>query len=129
MSPLRVADLRRDEGSNYLLETALLSVVALLVLTAPTQVWLVSHARNIAAGAAQVAAVSARGTTPSTTAHQAADHFLDGQRGLLQPQVSVSRGTQISVTVTGQAASLLPGVPMPPIRQTAVMPTERVTLP
>lgn len=122
-----VARLRHDEGAAAL-EAAILAAVAILVLLAPTQVWLLSHARNVASGAAQVGAISARGQTARTDADTAARRYLANQKGLRGAQVSVARGQQLTVTVTGRALSLMPGIPLE-VRQSATMPVERETLP
>lgn len=121
--------LRAGQRGSGALEAALLASLMLLLMFVPLQIGLMFHARNVAAGAAQIAAISARGHNLGGSAESAARTYLEGNTMLRDVSVSVSRGQMVSVTVTGRSPSLVPGIPMPPVSQAAEVPVDQVTRP
>lgn len=121
--------LRWGERGSGPLETALLAGAALLMLFAPLQFGLLYHARNVASGAAQSAVVAARGQSAQADARAAAQAYVAGSSSLRDISVSLKRGQTITVTVSGRAPSLVPGMAMPAVQQSASMPIERVSRP
>jgi hypothetical protein len=90
------------------------------------------HARTVALAAAGSGVAVARTETGTLAGGRAAaSDFVQraGGAGVLTGlQVTGSRSAgEASVTVSGRAPSMVPGVPGPPVRQTASGPVERVT--
>ena len=121
----------RERGSSSV-EVVVLFPVVLLLVFGLVQGALWAHARNVAAAAAQEGVRAARAETTTPDAGRAeATAFLDragGQDVLLGARVEVTgTAVEVQVAVTGTAVSLLPGVPGPPVRQSATGPVERFT--
>lgn len=119
----------RDRGdgpvSAAVLAPALLTIVFLMI-----QVGLWGTARVTASNAAQVGALSARGTQAQQSADTAARTYLGeiGGGGLNSVQVSATTGQQVTVTVQATAPSLLPLLTLP-VTGTATAPLDRITQP
>jgi Flp pilus assembly protein TadG len=116
----------RDAGSAAV-EFAIVAGPLLLVTFMVIQAALVFHARSTALAAATQGAQAARayGST-LTVGKDKAEAFLEvvGQ-GLRDPDVSVSTtGTEVTVTVRGNAPSLIPLMTFP-VQQSASGPVER----
>lgn len=112
----------RDDSGNSTLEMAVLFPAMLLMIFGVIQGALHYYARNVAAGAASegVVAGSVVSGSPGGAA-RAADEFIEaaGAGMLTDTRVTVSRSaTTITVTVTGHAVNVLPGVLTPAISQT-----------
>ena len=122
---------RGDRGSATLEITVLFPVVLLLILGV-VQGALYYHARDVALAAAADGLTAARSRSGSAEeGRQAAVAFLERAGGddvLHGAQVSALRaGASATVTVTGRAVSLLPGLPGWSISQAASGPVERFT--
>ncbi len=122
---------RGDRGSATLEITVLFPVVLLLILGV-VQGALYYHARDVALAAAADGLTAARSRTGSAEqGRRAAVAFLaraGGDDVLHAAQVSAARaGASATVTVTGRAVSLLPGLPGWSISQAASGPVERFT--
>ena len=102
----------------------------LLVLLLTVQAAMFAHARNVATAAAQEGLRAARLSTGSADAGRTtATGFLAaaGDRLLTAETVTADRaGGVATVTVTGRALSVLPGLALP-IRAAATGPVERFT--
>lgn len=124
------AKCRSDRG-NSTLEVAVLFPVMLLLIFGVIQLALHFYARNVAAGAASEGVVAGSVLAGSSgVALRAADDFVAaaGSGMLTDTHVTVARSTTtITVTVTGQAMNLLPGIHLPAISQTVSGPVERTT--
>jgi hypothetical protein len=128
--PGRDVDSDRDTGS-FSLELAALFPVFLLLILVIVQAALYFFARSVASSAAQQGADTARlqGNTPADGA-STATAFVTGQGGGILDDVAVtnsgSSATQVSITVTGHALTIIPGVTFT-IQQSATAPVERYT--
>jgi Flp pilus assembly protein TadG len=117
-----------DDGSGTL-EFVILIPVLLLVLFGITQGAFWYHARNLALAAATEGLQTAR-TEQGTPAkgEQAATSFLARAGGLDTSTVAIDKTpTTVTVTVTGTAPSILPGLMNLSVSQTATGPVERFT--
>lgn len=122
---------RGDRGSATLEITVLFPIVLLLILGV-VQGALYYHARDVALAAAADGLTAARSRTGTAEqGRQAAVAFLDRAGGddvLPGAEVTAVRaGAAATVTVTGHAVSLLPGLPSWSISQVASGPVERFT--
>ena len=131
---LRRGDSRGAEagqrGSNPV-EFAIVATVMLTLAFVVVQAALVFYAQSIALGAATQGVNAARGYQSSAGAGEdhARDFLAAAGTGLTDQRVSASRGgTEVSVTVSGRAISVLPYVNFA-VRRTAHGPVERVTQP
>ena len=119
----------RDRGSSSV-EVVLLLPLVFLLLFAMVQSGLWFHARAVALGAAQEGArVAAAENSSAGAGISAASSFVAGAGSgvVLNPAVTGSRSTTTAtVTVTGQAQSLIPFL-NPAVAQSATFPTERIT--
>lgn len=120
--------LRSDRGSSPV-EFAIVASAMILTAFVVVQAGLVFHARSLALGAATQGANAERGyQAPTGMADAAANRFLDqAGDGLTGQTVTVTRtATDVRVTVTGTAISVLPGVTFH-VSQTAHGSIEQVT--
>ncbi|MGB8020330.1 MAG: TadE family protein [Candidatus Nanopelagicales bacterium] len=122
------------ERGSASLELAVVFPVVMALILLIVQAGIYWHARTLALTAAQEGLRSAsvlRGSSQAGVAH-AAD-FLDraGADGwLTDRRAAADRGsTSVTVTVTGRAISLVPGIAGLPVRQAATGPVERPTAP
>jgi Flp pilus assembly protein TadG len=119
----------RDRGASSV-EVVVLFPLVFLLLLGMVQGGLWFHARAVALGAAQEGArVAAAETSTAGAGIAAATSFIAdaGSGVVVDPAVTGSRtGTTATVTVTGQAQSLVPFL-NPSVAQSASFPTERVT--
>ena len=100
-----------DDGSAAV-EFAVVMPLLALLLVSLLQVGLWFHARQVATGAARHALEAARRSEGGTTVgEQAGRGWLTGvgDDTLRDPQVVVADGTMVTVTVTGEALTVLPG--------------------
>ncbi|GAA4757630.1 TadE/TadG family type IV pilus assembly protein [Modestobacter marinus] len=123
----------RDERGSATLSLAIVFPVVLLLIFTAVQGGLYYYARSVALAAAEEGLRDARaeGGTSAAGAQRAQTFLADagGASVLENPAVTTSRNaTNTSVTVVGNAPSVLPGVSFP-VSQTASGPIERVTLP
>ena len=128
--PAAAPRLRGERGSASLELAVVFPVVLLLVFTI-VQAGIYFHARTLAITAAQ------EGLRAASTVTGAADEGQDQAASFLtraadgwitNPTINAQRTpTTATVTVTGRAISLLPGVPGLPIHQEATGPVERPT--
>jgi Flp pilus assembly protein TadG len=114
------------------LQLAVVFPLLLLVIFGGIQAALYYHARTVALSAAQegVRVASAETGTAQAGAARAREFVADaGGPGVLSHlTVSPARtATTASITITGRALSVLPGVPAPAVSQTAERPVERFT--
>jgi Flp pilus assembly protein TadG len=122
---------RDSDTGSFSLELAVLFPVFLLLVLLIVQAALYFFARSIASSAAQQGADTARlqGNTPADGA-STATAFVTGQGGGILDDLAVtttsSSPTQVSITVTGHALTIVPGVTFT-IRQSATAPRERYT--
>jgi hypothetical protein len=105
---------------------AVLAPVILTLLFVALQVCLVSYARSTAASAAAMAADAERSYgAPTGSGRLAANDRIARANGLTGARVTVTRtATDVNVTVTGQALSLIPGLTIN-VTRTAHGPIER----
>ncbi|PZE54022.1 TadE/TadG family type IV pilus assembly protein [Curtobacterium sp. MCLR17_044] len=118
--------LRTDED-GYAASAIIAPVIFLLLFTA-LQGALWYQGTNVAQNAAVAAYNDARAYESTTGAGQAsARQVLDQAGGFLQhSNVTVNRSADtVTVDVTGQAVSMIPGVQMPPVHRTITGPVER----
>ncbi|MEA2703144.1 MAG: hypothetical protein QOD63_1089 [Actinomycetota bacterium] len=117
-----------DEGSSTL-EFVILMPVLLLLLFGCVQGALWYHARNLALSAATEGLQAARTEQGTATAgERSATSFLTRAGGLTGSTVAVDKTpVTVTVTVTGTAPSILPGLLDLSVSQTAVGPVERLT--
>jgi hypothetical protein len=119
-----------ERGSSPV-EFAIVAGALIFLTFAIPQVGFVYFANSLALGAATQGVNVERGyqaTPGSGVTH--ANEFLDlAGAGLTNRQVTVSRsGTEVTITVTGQAISVLPGLTFT-VRKSAHGPIERPTAP
>jgi hypothetical protein len=120
--------LREDRGSSPV-ELAIVAAGMLFITFAVIQVGLVFYARSLALAAASQAATAGRGFTapPDAADHAAATFLNQAGDGLTHQHVTVERaGNGVTVTVTGDAISVLPGLRFH-ISQSAHASDEQVT--
>ncbi|WP_298891667.1 TadE family protein [uncultured Serinicoccus sp.] len=122
---------RSTERGSVTVQMVILAPVMFLFLFMAVQAGLWFHARALALGAAQDGArVAAAEDSTAGAGAAAADDFLTagGGDGVLQGAGTVANrsATTATVTVTGQAQSLIPGW-APAIVQSASVPVERIT--
>ncbi|WP_328383703.1 pilus assembly protein [Micromonospora zamorensis] len=113
------------------MEFAIIALPMILLTFAVIQTGLVYFAQSIALGAATQGVNSARGYQSSSTAGETrTTNFLSAAGvGLENQQVIVTRSaTEVRVTVTGQAITVLPGLSWT-ISKSAHGPVERPTTP
>lgn len=118
--------LRTDED-GYAASAIIAPVIFLLLFTA-LQGALWYQGTNVAQNAAVAAYNDARAYESTTGAGQAsARQVLDQAGGFLQhSNVTVNRSADtVTVHVTGQAVSMIPGVQMPAVHRTITGPVER----
>jgi hypothetical protein len=116
----------KDTGAHTI-EFAIVALPLLIVTLMVTQAALVFHARSMALAAATQGANVARAYGSSPAAGKAkSEGFLESiGQGLRDPEVEVaSSGTDITVTVRGQAPSIIPFMTFG-VAQTASGPIER----
>lgn len=117
-------DPERGDGP---VSAAVIAPVFLAVLFLAIQAGLWGHARTVASAAAQVGAVSARGLNATTEAGAAARAYLaQTGGGLSDVTVTAARADQVTVTVTGTAPTLVPGVTLR-VDATSTAPVDRLT--
>jgi Flp pilus assembly protein TadG len=120
----------RDDRGSSPVEFAIVAGGMILLTFAVIQVGLVFHARSIALAAAAQGANAARayGTGTNDAGRNKARAFLDqAGDGLSGQNVTVSRtATEVTVTVSGAAISVLPGLTFT-VSQSAHGSIERVT--
>jgi Flp pilus assembly protein TadG len=122
----------RDERGSISLELVVVFPAVLLALFLGIQIALYYHARNVALAAAQEGLRTARAENGTAAlGQQRAYEFITNAGGasvLTSVRVDPSRTTtQASITVVGNALSVIPGIPLPAVRQTAAGPVERFT--
>ncbi|MEU8315000.1 TadE/TadG family type IV pilus assembly protein [Micromonospora sp. NPDC049033] len=113
------------------MEFAIIALPMILLTFAVLQTGLVFFAQSIALGAATQGVNAGRGYQSTAAAGEArATNFLSAAgAGLENQQVVVTRtGTEVRVTVTGQAITVLPGLSWT-ISKSAHGPVERPTTP
>lgn len=119
------AVLAREDG--YASEIVILPGLFLLLIAAlQGALWYLGS--NVAQTAAVAAYTNARAYQSTTEAGDTAGtEIIDGMPGFLKhPQVEVTRSaTTVTVTITGNAESLIPGVQLPPVTRTVTGPIER----
>ncbi|BBH67111.1 membrane protein [Actinoplanes sp. OR16] len=119
-----------DRGASPV-EFAIIAGPMLVLGFIVLQAGFVFHAQSIALGAATQGVNAARGYHSSAGAgdRQARQFLAAAGTGLTNQNVTVGRsGTAVTVTVTGRAVALIPGLSFS-IRRTAHGPVERVTQP
>lgn len=117
-----------DRGSSPV-EFAIIALPMILLTFAVIQTGLIFFAQSIALGAATQGVNAARGYQSSAAAGEArATNFLSAAgAGLENQQVTVTRtATEVRVTVTGRAITVLPGLTWT-ISKSAHGPVERPT--
>lgn len=118
--------LRNDE--NGYAASAIIAPVIFLMLFTALQGALWYQATNVAQNAAVAAYNDARAYESTSGARQAsARQVLNQTGGFLQDgNVAVNRSADtVTVDVTGQAVSMIPGVQMPAVHRTITGPVER----
>ncbi|MFX0593223.1 TadE/TadG family type IV pilus assembly protein [Melissospora conviva] len=122
---------QRDRGASPV-ELAITMPAILLLLFASIQVAAVFLARSVALNAAQIGVNATRvldGVDEAEGEAQAREFVAGAGDWLTLGTVEASRGErEVTVTVSGEALSLLPGVRFP-VSQTAHGPVERFTEP
>jgi Flp pilus assembly protein TadG len=122
----------RDDRGSAPIELAIVAPAVLLLVLGVIQACLVFHARNLALAAAQQGTDAARAyDAPPGAGPTRARSFLDQAAGDSLTAVTISTGAdagQVSVTVTGTAISLIPGMAFH-VTQTSSGPREVVTAP
>lgn len=122
-------DMRDQRGLNNGVQVTLLFPLAFGILLLTLQWAMVSWAGSSALAAAQDGARVAAAINGSASAGESAAKEAAGNGSLNAVEVSVNRGaTRTSVSVSGSAPSVIPGV-HPLVRKTAEVPTERLTRP
>jgi hypothetical protein len=119
------AGLAREDG--FASEIIILPGLFLILITAlQGALWYLGS--NVAQTAAVAAYNNARAyqSTPAI-GQTAGDEIIDGMPGFLEhSQVEITRTpTTVTVTITGTAESLIPGVQLPPVARTITGPIER----
>ncbi|MFM9920902.1 hypothetical protein [Lacisediminihabitans sp. H27-G8] len=119
------AGLAREDG--FASEIIILPGLFLILITAlQGALWYLGS--NVAQTAAIAAYNNARAYQSAPAIGQtAANQIIDGMPGFLEhPQVDITRTpTTVTVTITGTAESLIPGVQLPPVTRTITGPVER----
>jgi Flp pilus assembly protein TadG len=109
--------IRQLERGSVSVEWAIAAPIAFFLLMMVVQVAIWAHATHTAQSAAGTALTAARVEEGSAAAGgQSAENAIADYGGgsLVDPAVSVSRGTEtVTVTVTGTAESLIPGLELP----------------
>lgn len=118
---------RRLAGEEGYASTAILVPASLILLFLGLQAATWYLGTDAANTAAQAGYTVARAYESDGTAGIAtADQLLDGTGLLINPQVAVNRTADtVTVTVTGQPVSLIPGVTFPTITRSHTGPVER----
>jgi Flp pilus assembly protein TadG len=119
-----------SERGSAAVQTAILFPVALLLIFGIIQGALWYHARNVALGAAQEGVRVASAEGGGGGADRAHEFVRDLTGGTLIRDLDVSEsatGEAVTITVTGKAPSLIPGVSGVTVRQSATAPIERFT--
>lgn len=123
---------RRGEHGETMTQTVIIAPVLFTLIMTIIQFALFAHAQNVAEAAAQEGVAAARqfGSTESAGTAKASDALASlGPKMLTEHAVNVNRSaTTVTVTVTGQVLSLVPGY-HPHISQTASGPVERYVAP
>ena len=120
-----LAHLSRDEGWAG---TAMLfmATVILLLVGFQTAWWFAGY--NVAQTATQAAYTDSRAyQAPPDAGKSTAAQLIAGSKKVLRnPRITITRGTDtVTVTITGNAVALLPGIEAPPITYTMTGPIER----
>lgn len=126
VSPVRMS---RERGSAAV-QTAMLFPVALLLVFGIIQGALWFHARNIALGAAQEGARVASAESGAGGEQRAREFVGNLTGGTLIRDLDVretATSEMVTITVVGNAPSLVPGVTGLTVRQSATAPIERFT--
>ena len=120
-------DLATREDGTATTEWAVLLPVLLLLVMLTVQHGLLFHAGQVADAAADEGLETAQAERGSAAAGRgAAQRFADGDQVLERPQVTADRGAAaVTVTVTGQVPSLIPGMDQMAVSRTASGPTEQ----
>ena len=131
MSRPRIPRPRRGQDGVTSLEVVVLFPLALALILLIVQVALWFFARSMALAAARAGADSGAAYTSSPAAGAtAATRFASDQAGDMLTDVHASpdgsTATEVRITVTGDALSLLPGFTLS-VSQTAQKPVERFT--
>ncbi len=122
-------NMRDQRGLNNGVQLTLLFPLAFGILLLTLQWAMVSWANSSALAAAQDGARVAAAINGSASAGESVAREAAENGSLDSVAVSVSRGpTRTSLTVSGSAASVIPGI-HPVVRKTAEVPTERLTRP
>ncbi|MFD7283847.1 TadE/TadG family type IV pilus assembly protein [Streptomyces sp. NPDC059862] len=125
------ARLRADRGAGSV-EVAVLAVVVLMLVFTIIQVGLFYHARKVAQSAARQGVDTGRqfGSTPADGVAQAQEFLAKFGGSVRSASVSSAESTaqEIHITVTGQVATLVPGLELT-VSQDAHGPIERWTNP
>ncbi len=118
----------RDESGLFTLEWVIAFPVMFFAIMVTVEFGLWAHASHVATAAAQEGARAARaedGTAAAGSDRARAFVADTGAQVLLSPQVKASRDTDVvSVEVSGQASSVLPGISLP-VHATAAGVVER----
>nr|NLD39710.1 pilus assembly protein [Actinomycetales bacterium] len=130
--PLREGGRSRRDGErgSLTLETAVIFPAVMMLIFGVIQGALYYHASDVARHAAYAAANAASAHTGSEgTGQAAAASFisqLGGERVLAGSTIAVARSMEMATaTVTGRSVSLVPGLELPLISQSAQAPVER----
>ncbi|WP_435740174.1 hypothetical protein [Clavibacter nebraskensis] len=124
--PRRPLDRLRGDG-GYAGDAIVLPGIVMMVFIG-VQIALWFQGANVAQSAATAAYSTARAYQADSASGRAAGEQILTQAGgfLTSPNVSVGRApTTVTVTVTGQAVSLIPGVTLPEVSRTVTGPIER----
>lgn len=126
-TPLWQRPRSRDRGSATIQGIIAASVMMLLVM-AVIQVAIWGHAHHIAAAAAQTALATGRaedGSVAAASGDGTASLGRNAGGSLAMAGITVDQGAEtVTVTVTGEAASLIPGMDWP-VEASATGPRER----
>jgi hypothetical protein len=121
--------LRRRAGEeDGVTNSAIVVPGVVLLVIAALQFALWYQGSNVAQNAAMAAYSSARAYQSSPETGRSSSAQILAQTGgfLSSPDVSIQRtATTVTVTVRGEAFSLIPGVGMPPVERTVTGPIER----
>ena len=126
VAPVRVS----PERGSAAVQTAMLFPVVLLLVFGIIQGALWFHARNIALGAAQEGARAASAEGGAGGEQRAREFVSNLTGGTLIRELDVretATGEMVTITVVGNAPSLVPGVTGLTVRQSATAPIERFT--
>lgn len=118
--------IRREDGASITPAVLTFGTLFLFLCALQAGLWFLSN--YVAQAAADTAYMSARGYQSTPASGQDAAQQMLGSMGafLGDPGVVVdSTGERVTVTVTGSAPSILPGIPLPPIAHTVTGPVER----